>query len=281
MAVSASSTSVLLAVGVWLQQMGCSSPQSIQLVENIIRDHFYLNTTNQNALKSLANTAPQFVSNFITAVTELFMQDTQSPVKLPPKNLLEVITSWVYSTPTLSMSAQLNAAALPSGAIPMAAVSPLAGIVRWCALSPLYIDDDAEMIEIPAKKIKIEGERCTLKATTRPQTESELYIQLQLGLLQSMRAWRRRGPPAAISAQRLTALIPPVKTYAQRLIDRGCKFNTDQKLQDCLDRIGQAVQVALANGCVYGNISSLLASLDTLPENRLLKIVIKAHQQAI
>lgn len=86
---------MLLAVGVWLQQMGCSSPQSFQLVENIIRDHFYLNTTNQSALKSLANTAPQFVSNFITAVTELYLQDTQNPIKLPPKNLLEVITSWV------------------------------------------------------------------------------------------------------------------------------------------------------------------------------------------
>ncbi|CAG4946315.1 unnamed protein product [Parnassius apollo] len=271
---------VLLAVGVWLQQMGCSSSQSLQLVENIIRDHFYLNTTNLTALKSLASTAPQFVCNFITAVTELYMQDTQKPIKLPPKNLLEVITFWVYSTPTLCMSAQLNAAALPSGAIPMAAVTPLAGIVRWCALAPLYIDEDAEMLEIPPKKIKIEGERGVLK-TVKLHSESQLYIQLQLGLLQSLRAWRRRGPPAAVAAQRITALLPPVREYAQKLLDRGCKINTDMRLQDSLDRIGQAVQVALANGCVYGNISSLLASLDTLPENRLLRIVIKTHRQGI
>lgn len=90
---------VLLAVGVWLQQMGCSSAQSLQLVENVIRDHFYLNTSNQVALKSLANSAPQFVSNFITAVTELYMRDAQGTTKLPPKNLLEIITSWVsFST---------------------------------------------------------------------------------------------------------------------------------------------------------------------------------------
>lgn len=75
--------------------MGCSSPQSLQLVENIIRDHFHLNTSNQLALKSLANTAPQFVANFITAVTELYMKEVQGLRKLPPKNLLEVITSWV------------------------------------------------------------------------------------------------------------------------------------------------------------------------------------------
>lgn len=86
---------VLLAVGVWLQQMGCSSPQSLQLAENIIQDHFHLNTSNQIALKSLANMAPQFVANFITAVTELYMKDIQGVKKLPPKNLLEVITSWV------------------------------------------------------------------------------------------------------------------------------------------------------------------------------------------
>lgn len=75
--------------------MGCSSQQSLQLVENIIRDHFFLNTSNQSALKTLATTAPQFVSNFITAVTELYMHDAQRTKKMPPKNLLEVITSWV------------------------------------------------------------------------------------------------------------------------------------------------------------------------------------------
>lgn len=39
------------------------------------------------------------------------------------------------------MSAQLNPPALPSGSIPMAAVTPLAGLIHWCALAPLYIDD--------------------------------------------------------------------------------------------------------------------------------------------
>lgn len=40
------------------------------------------------------------------------------------------------------MSAQLNPAALPSGAIPMAAVTPLAGLIHWCALAPLYVDEE-------------------------------------------------------------------------------------------------------------------------------------------
>ncbi|CAH0398943.1 unnamed protein product [Chilo suppressalis] len=287
MAVSASSTPVLLAVGVWLQQMGCSSSQSLQLVENIIRDHFFLNTSNQNTLKSLANTAPQFVSNFITAVTELYMHDLQGTKKLPPKNLLEVITSWVFSNPTLCMSAQLNAAALPSGSIPMAAVTPLAGLIHWCALAPLYIDEDSEMVEVlvPIKRIKIENERDhpTLKTNVnKTLTEAELYTKLHLAVLHSLRAGRRNhGPPTAVNAQHLAGLGPHVQAYAHQLLKRGIKLQNDDKLQDCLDRIGQAVQVALANGCVYGNISNLLAALDTLPENRLLRIIIKTHQQTI
>ncbi|XP_026762548.2 integrator complex subunit 15 [Galleria mellonella] len=287
MAVSASSTSVLLAVGVWLQQMGCSSPQSLQLVENVIRDHFYLNTSNQMTLKALATTAPQFVSNFITAVTELYLHDVQGVNKLPPKNLLEVITSWVYSNPTLCMSAQLNPAALSNGAIPMAAVTPLAGLIHWCALAPLYIETDSEMVEVavPFKKIKIEGEKeqsIVKNYVNKSLTESELYIKLHLGVLHSLRAGRRtHGPPTAVNAQHLAGLVPLVQAYAHQLLQRGVKLHTDDKLQDCLDRIGQSVQVALANGCVYGNINNLLTLLDTLPENRLLRIIIKTHQQAI
>ncbi|XP_049874268.1 integrator complex subunit 15 [Pectinophora gossypiella] len=285
MAVSASSTPVLLAVGVWLQQMGCSSSQSLQLVENIIRDHFFLNTSNQNTLKSIANSAPQFVSNFITAVTELYMHDVQENTKVPPKNLLEVITSWVYSNPALCMSAQLNPAALPIGAIPMAAVTPLAGLIRWCALAPLCIDEDTEMVEviIPMKKIKIEGIKDPVKAgSNKTLSESELYVKLQLGVLHALRAGRRAGgPPTAVNAQQLALLVPIVQAHANQMLQRGGNPTTDVKLQDCLDKIGQSVQVALANGCVYGNISNLLAALDTLPENRLLRIIIKTHQQTI
>ncbi|CAF4927537.1 unnamed protein product [Pieris macdunnoughi] len=250
MAVSASCTPVLLALGVWLQQMGCSSPQSLKLAQSVIQDHFYLNTTNQNCLKSLATTAPQFVSNFITAVTDLYMCDSQGASKMPPKNLLEVITSWVYSNPTLCMSAQLNPAALPVGAIPMAVVTPLAGLIHWCALASLYVQD-----------------------------KSELYTKLHLAVLNSLRAGKRSHlPTASVNAQHLVSLTPMVQSYAHQLVKKGFKLQNDKKLQDCLDRIGQAVQVALANNCVYGNISNLLASLDTLPENKLLQIIIRKHQ---
>ncbi|XP_047516801.1 uncharacterized protein C7orf26 [Pieris napi] len=280
MAVSASCTPVLLALGVWLQQMGCSSPQSLKLAQSVIQDHFYLNTTNQNYLKSLAITAPQFVSNFITAVTDLYMCDSQGASKMPPKNLLEVITSWVYSNPTLCMSAQLNPAALPVGAIPMAVVTPLAGLIHWCALASLYVQDTNTVEEEPPiKKIKIEWETHVKPNTTNYIKESELYTKLHLAVLNSLRAGKRSHlPTASVNAQHLVSLTPMVQSYAHQLVKKGFKLQNDKKLQDCLDRIGQAVQVALANNCVYGNISNLLASLDTLPQNKLLQIIIRKHQ---
>ncbi|XP_013196979.2 integrator complex subunit 15 [Amyelois transitella] len=277
MAVSASSTPVLLAVGVWLQQTGCSSPQSLQLVENIIRDHFFLNTSNQSSLKSLANSAPQFVSNFITAVTELYKLDMQETKKLPPKNLLEIITAWVHGSPGLCMSA-LQAAPLPAGAIPMAAVAPLAGLLRWTTLAPL-VCTDVEMVEVtvPMKRIKLENEKEAIVKTppVKTMTESELYIKLHLGVLQSVRAGARPRCAAAVSAQHLAALAADLRHLCLSLAAAS-----DTK-QECLDRIGQAVQVALANGCVYGNISILLSALETLPENRLLHLVIQKHRQTI
>ncbi|GBP69512.1 Uncharacterized protein C7orf26 [Eumeta japonica] len=237
-----------------------------------------------STLKSLASSAPQFVANFITAVTELYMHDTQGK-KMPPKNLLEVITSWVYSNATLCMSAQLNPAALPNGAIPMTSVTPLAGLIRWCALAPLNIKDDNCESPVPSKKIKIEGDKETsiIKHLSKKDfTESELYRKLHLGVLTSLRAGRRtQGPPTAVNAQHIIALTPIVQACAHQLLNSGIKLTTHPQLQECLDRIGQAVQVSLANGCIYGNVSTLLAALHSLPENRLLHIVVSTHQQAM
>lgn len=283
MAISASSTPMLLAVGVWLQQMGCSSPQSLQLAENVIRDHFHL-STNVKSLKCLSNVAPHFVANFITAVTELYMREVNGVVKLPPKNLLEIITYWVYYNPTLCMSAQMNPAALPNGAIPMAAVTPIAGLIYWCSLAPLYLKNEPQIQEepLPAKKIKLEFEHNVApiqKIPNKTLTEAQLYEKLQVGVLTCLRAGKKS--PAAVNAQHLLSILPPIHQMSHQLLSKGVNLATHKQLQDCLDRIGQSVQVALANGCVYGNLSNLFASLSALPENRLIGIIQKMHQQTI
>lgn len=86
------------------------------------------------------------------------------------------------------------------------------------------------MVEVQVKKIKLEGEK-TLKSITKAQTERELYLQLQLGVLQSMRWWRCRGPPAALNAQKVAALVHPIRQYTQHLKERGCDVTQDERLQ--------------------------------------------------
>lgn len=52
------------------------------------------------------------------------------------KHLFQVCTD-----PKICHTTQLNSTAFPSGGIPMTAVSPLTGLIQWCALAPLYILD--------------------------------------------------------------------------------------------------------------------------------------------
>ena len=90
------------------------------------------------------------------------------------------------------------------------------------------------MDEIPIKKIKIEDEKPTIvkSVSSKPLTESELYIKLHLGVLHSLRAGRRtHGPPTAVNAQHLAALTPLVQAYGHQLVKRGVRLQSDTKLQ--------------------------------------------------
>lgn len=108
-------------------------------------------------------------------------------------------------------------------------------------------------IPIPAKKIKIEGIKDHIKpVTNKHYTESELYIKLQLGVLHSLRAGRRTlGPPTAVNAQQLSALVPIVLLYAQQVVHKGGNVVTDSKLQ-VIKFCGQfVVQLTAVKTCIF------------------------------
>lgn len=90
-------------------------------------------------------------------------------------------------------------------------------------------------VSVTVKKIKLEGEtdRSNIKTVTnKPLTESELYIKLHLGVLHSLRAGRRtHGPPTAVNAQHLAALVPVVQGFALNVLTRGGQLQTNDKLQ--------------------------------------------------
>lgn len=134
----------------------------------------------------------------------------------------------------------------------MEATTPIAGLLRWCILAPLY------------------------------DCDKDLYGKLHLGLLDSILEIPATTPPRAICAQHLTMSVPSIIKYIMNVAGKGIKMeqvDLDEKLQLSLDRFAQAVQVALYRKCVYGNMDDLFNQLSQLPQSRLLHVIINRHKQ--
>lgn len=245
-AIGVPSQDVLIAAGTWMQQLGNTSPNSCKLAEALVKDFFVLVPSALHRLNVLPKIAPQFTANFLTAVGEIYFNENtkKNHTNFPPDCLLETVTLWVSENHKLCVAAQQTHSALPAGAIAMEATTPLAGLIKWCILAPLY-----------------------------DQT-SNLYSQLHLSLLNSILEVPRANPPRAIGAQQLAAPIGYICRYMAK-----AKRSTNWELNLALDRYAQAIQVALYVSCVYGNLDDFMRQLSLLPYNKLLNIVILTHKQ--
>lgn len=130
----------------------------------------------------------------------------------------------------------------------MEATTPLAGLLKWCVLAPLY------------------------------EQNSELYSKLHLFLLHGILEIPASNPPRAVSAQHLAALVGSIIRYIANSRNK-CKDSEDKNLQLSLDRFAQAVQVSLFVNCVYGNVDDLIHQIQQLPSTKLFKIIISTYQQ--
>lgn len=160
----------------------------------------------------------------------------------------------------MCIAAQQIQSALPPGAIAMEATTPLAGLLKWCVLAPIY------------------GQ------------SSELYSQLHLSLLHGILEIPPSTPPRAVSAQHLVSQIGSITRYIANLhskskgnngygYDKLQQVMSDENLQLSLDRFAQAVQVSLFINCVYGNVDDLMHQIQQLPHTKLFKIIINTYQQ--
>ncbi|CAH1992666.1 unnamed protein product [Acanthoscelides obtectus] len=141
-AVGIPSSTILTATSVWMQQLGNASPNSCKLSEALIQDYFFYYQNSTERLKSLPSVCPQFVANFLTAVSEIYFSTSKKELQFPPKILLETITSWIVGNSNLCIAAQLKQAILPPGAIAMEAITPIAGLLKWCILAPIFKQND-------------------------------------------------------------------------------------------------------------------------------------------
>lgn len=159
----------------------------------------------------------------------------------------------ISNNSSLCIAAQQRQAALPPGAIAMEATTPIAGLLKWCILAPIYKQD------------------------------VNLYSRLHLALLNGILEVPRTTPPKAIYAQHLAHSINPILMYVNDLKNKQ-ELKLDQILnEDCLqlslDRFAQAVQVAYSVNSIYGHVDDLFNQLKQLPFNKLLSIVINTYKQ--
>ncbi|XP_050519126.1 integrator complex subunit 15-like [Diabrotica virgifera virgifera] len=253
LAIGIPSTKILVSARAWMQQIGNSSQNSCKLADAIVQDYFYFYKTNLDKITLLPKICPEFTANVITAITENYYNARMKEIVFPPDNLIETITKWLSEDPSLCNAAQQKQALLPAGAISMEAQTPIAGLVRWCVLAPIYKKDN------------------------------EYYNKLHLALLTSIIEIPKSVPPKAVNVQDLIIPINPILAYVNELKHKK-ELELDQivnedSLQLCLDRFAQIVQVAQSVKAIYGQIDDLYYNLKMLPSTRLMNIVINNYNK--
>lgn len=143
--------------------------------------------------------------------------------------------------------------ALPPGAIAMEATTPIAGLLKWCILAPIFRQHD----------------KC--------------YSELHLAILNSIMESSNTYPSKAIYAQHLAAPINPILSYVSDLKNKQeLKLNqllNEDFLQLSLDRFAQSIQVTFSTNVLYGHLDDFFYQLKLLPFNKLMSIIINSYKQ--
>ncbi|KAJ8687754.1 hypothetical protein QAD02_023548 [Eretmocerus hayati] len=232
LSIATQNRAVLNAAGIWLQQLGSTSPQSVGLAGHILNDYFVLIPSSVDRLKQLPNLVPHFTANLLTAIGEVYKD------KNPPIELLRLIGDWINDNPCLLLTTLMDNPALPSGGIPMTPITPIAGLFRWSILSPLRPTEE----------------------TTGHEEEQKCYSKIQQLLMDSVLRLKSSGSNKnAISAQHFASITRALVSILQSSPD----ISTDSK-DLAMERLAQSVSAAMSANCIYGNKQELLALLQPL-----------------
>ncbi|XP_012232321.1 integrator complex subunit 15 [Linepithema humile] len=233
LAIATQNKAVLNAAGIWMQQLGSTSSQSVGLAKHVLNDYFVLTPKSIDKLKLLPALAPHFTANLLTAIGEVYED------KDPPTELLRLVGEWIDENPGLLLTPLMDNPALPTGGIPMTPITPIAGLFRWCILSPL---------------------RSNITDIESQEELRKFYSKVQQLLMDSVLRLNNSGSNKhAISAQHLA--------YTTRLLTTNLQNrpNIDTVLRDlAMERLAQAVSAAMSANCIYGNKQELLALLQPL-----------------
>ncbi|KAB0396153.1 hypothetical protein E2I00_013066, partial [Balaenoptera physalus] len=168
---------------------------------------------------------------------------------IPPLDLLEMIVNWICEDPRLILITFLNtpiAANLPIGFLEL---TPLTGLIRWCVKAPLAYKRK--------KKPPLANGHVTAKVTKDlaglDRDSHLLYSKLHLSVLQVLMMLQGHlteknlyGRLGLILFDHMVPLVEEIN----RLADELNPLNASQEIELSLDRLAQALQVAMASGAL-------------------------------
>jgi len=180
---------------------------------------------------------------------------------IPPSDLLELIVSWIFEDPRLILITFLNtpiAANLPIGFLEL---TPLTGLIRWCVKAPLaYKRKKKASLSNGHPPSKI------AKDSTSGEDRDchQLYSKLHLSVLQVL--MMLQGHLTEKNLYGRLGLVPfdhvvPLVEEMNRLSDELNPLNASKEIELALDRLAQALQVAMASGALLCTRGKLLMGL--------------------
>ncbi|XP_016868103.1 integrator complex subunit 15 isoform X3 [Homo sapiens] len=274
MAVAVCRIPVLECAASWLQRTPVV--YCVRLAKALVDDYCCLVPGSIQTLKQIFSASPRFCCQFITSVTALY--DLSSDDLIPPMDLLEMIVTWIFEDPRLILITFLNtpiAANLPIGFLEL---TPLVGLIRWCVKAPLAYKRK--------KKPPLSNGHVSNKVTKDPGVGMDrdshlLYSKLHLSVLQVLMTLQLHlteknlyGRLGLILFDHMVPLVEEIN----RLADELNPLNASQEIELSLDRLAQALQVAMASGALLCTRDDLRTLCSRLPHNKTLNfgVVCKA-----
>ncbi|EPY89057.1 hypothetical protein CB1_000138027 [Camelus ferus] len=243
----------------------------VRLARALVDDYCCLVPGSVQTLKQIFSASPRFCCQFITSVTALY--DLASDDLIPPLDLLEVIVNWIFEDPRLILITFLNtpiAANLPIGFLEL---TPLTGLIRWCVKAPLAYKRKKK----PSLSNGHVAPKVTKDSGGMDRDSHLLYSKLHLSVLQVLMMLQvhltEKNLYGRLGLILFDHMVPLVEEI-NRLADELNPLNASQEIELSLDRLAQALQVAMASGALLcTRVPSPGACLDAACQGNLLEPV--------
>ncbi|KAI5630524.1 hypothetical protein C0J50_12579, partial [Silurus asotus] len=260
MAVAVCRVPILECAATWLQRTHTAWCVRLALV--LVDDYCTLVPGSITTLQNVCSASPRFCCQLITAVTALY--NLSSDELTPPHSLLDMVVGWITEDPRLLLLTFINTpltSSLPLGCLE---VTPLVGLLRWCVKAPLA----SQRSRKPASGTQLEQENSAVC--------KELYSKLHLSVLQvflmlqvHLTEQNLLGRLAVLQVESVAALVEEVSALVEELNP----LHAANQIQLALDRLAQALQVAMATGALLCSREDLRTLCSRLPHNNMLQLV--------